>query len=328
MQAKQSIFQKFMPSHWAFNWAGHWGVPKDRLDHILDHAASQSCDDAVEIKAILHDINNNLMLVTIAADQLEQASHQALADLCEQDPQNSVSDGQSEMAGHANPSRYDYGQILRENVRQIKGLLEDLGQHISPINKQNTNVPDRSYHNLPHNHLDHISADLPLWGYDEICDFLQRQSHGWQVMMGSDAKLSITHQSFDGVIGICELHLARIMSNLLFNSVEAYQNAADDKPPLHISLSYKCSGKWLTIQITDNGPGIPAGLNPFAPYQSTKMPDSSHKARLPTGIGLVSVRTSAACMGGTVSLTKSSKEGSQFVLSLPFARPNLTDKTS
>lgn len=299
---------------------------------MLDHPASDSCDDAIEIKAILHDINNNLMLVTIAADQLEQASRQAFAHLREQEPQNSLSDAQSNVAGCTNHDRYDYGQILRENVRQIKGLLEDLGQHIPPINKQKATIQEKSKHNLPRNlSATDLSADqsgdLPLWGYDEMVDFLQKHSHGWQVMMGPNAKLSMNHQPFEGVVGICELHLARIMSNLLFNAVEAYQNTADDRPPLTISISYEASGECLTFQITDNGPGIEAGFNPFEPYQSTKATDNQ-APKMPTGIGLVSVRTSAACMGGTVSLTKSSHEGSQFVLSLPFALPALVGRTS
>ena len=89
-----------------------------------------------------------------------------------------------------------------------------------------------------------------------------------------------------------------------------FQNSADAKSDVLISVLCGKNGQSLTIDISDNGGGISAAIKPnlFSPVQSTKKRGS--------GIGLALSKQLAESMGAKLSLIDSSIEGTCFRLSI------------
>ena len=73
-------------------------------------------------------------------------------------------------------------------------------------------------------------------------------------------------------------------------------------------------GGRLSIEVQDNGPGVPPGLERdiFLPFFSTQERVAGSGAR---GIGLAVVRQLVHGMGGTVRLQRPAQGGACFVLS-------------
>ncbi|GAC1387843.1 MAG: hypothetical protein NVSMB48_27300 [Marmoricola sp.] len=83
-----------------------------------------------------------------------------------------------------------------------------------------------------------------------------------------------------------------------------------------IALAARTDGERAIITVADDGPGLPDGFDPFAPF--LRGADSERQAT-GTGLGLHVVRTIATRLGGTVSAHNSASGGAVFVIELPAA---------
>lgn len=103
--------------------------------------------------------------------------------------------------------------------------------------------------------------------------------------------------------------LARILSNLVRNSIQALETQPDVNKVITISAERE-RGK-TTILVSDNGPGVPAAIREklFTPFQS----DKNGKG---TGLGLVIAAELVSMHGGTVSLDETG-QGAQFRIVIP-----------
>jgi C4-dicarboxylate-specific signal transduction histidine kinase len=99
--------------------------------------------------------------------------------------------------------------------------------------------------------------------------------------------------------------LEQALINLIKNAAEATVQVA--KPTVNIKAHMVRGGR-LAIEITDNGPGVPSGLESriFTPFFTTRAQGS--------GIGLAVVRNLVHGMGGTVRYAKRASGGACFVL--------------
>jgi signal transduction histidine kinase len=101
-------------------------------------------------------------------------------------------------------------------------------------------------------------------------------------------------------------HLHRAISNLLWNAVKFVPVGG------HVELATGMDGSAVTVTVTDNGPGIPAGVRQrlFEPYVS-------EGEEAGTGLGLFIVRLIAEAHGGAVTLQSQPGKGSRFTLRFP-----------
>ncbi len=111
--------------------------------------------------------------------------------------------------------------------------------------------------------------------------------------------------------------IQQALTNLCINASQAMDGAGtvtltahrlDDGLPVELE-----PGHYVRIAVRDTGPGIPAEALPriFEPFYSTKAPDQG------SGLGLFVVHGVATSHGGTVSVTTSTGDGTEFALWLP-----------
>jgi signal transduction histidine kinase len=98
--------------------------------------------------------------------------------------------------------------------------------------------------------------------------------------------------------------LFRILTNLFRNAAEA---GADT-----ISVSAKSNGRWVEIDITDDGPGLPprAREKLFRPFEGSARAGG-------TGLGLAIARELVRGHGGDLTLVDTDKDGTRFRIALP-----------
>jgi len=105
--------------------------------------------------------------------------------------------------------------------------------------------------------------------------------------------------------------LFRILLNLLRNAGEAVAGRESGE----IRVSALRNGPRVTIDIADNGPGIPERVRErlFQPFAGTSRPGGS-------GLGLVIARDLARAHGGEVTLVSTGPQGTVFRVEIPNRR--------
>ncbi len=101
--------------------------------------------------------------------------------------------------------------------------------------------------------------------------------------------------------------LKRVMMNLFENSIEAMQG----KGKITVSTSYDAANSVATIEVMDDGPGIPPEERDkiFVPYYSTK--------KKGMGLGLAIVERIISDHGGNIKLDDNVQKGVKFLIELP-----------
>ncbi|HXG21716.1 MAG TPA: PAS domain S-box protein [Methylomirabilota bacterium] len=97
--------------------------------------------------------------------------------------------------------------------------------------------------------------------------------------------------------------LKQVLLNLGKNAIEAMPDGGT------LTLRLHNTGKRITLEVADTGRGIPAGVDIFEPFVTTK-PDG-------TGLGLPIVRQIVAAHNGTLSYTSEPGKGTTFLITLP-----------
>ena len=105
--------------------------------------------------------------------------------------------------------------------------------------------------------------------------------------------------------------LIRVLTNLLRNAIQALEGRAAEG---HILLRAWREGSVVTIEIRDNGPGIPERVRPklFEAFQSAAKPGG-------VGLGLAIAAELIRAHGGDIRLHETGPEGTVFHVSVPDA---------
>ena len=113
-----------------------------------------------------------------------------------------------------------------------------------------------------------------------------------------------------GVVEGDEVLLRQAVSNLLRNAIEACAGAGNP-PRIAIQGEIDRSAKILRVAVTDNGPGVPAGLRDrvFQPFFTMK--------RTGTGLGLALVQKIVVFHNGRIVVTDAPHGGAVFQVTLP-----------
>ena len=106
----------------------------------------------------------------------------------------------------------------------------------------------------------------------------------------------------------------RALLNVVGNALEAVEGC--EAPGVIVSTLREPDGKWLRIEVTDNGPGVPPEKQAeiFRPFVSTK-------GSRGTGLGLAVSRKILREHGGDIVLKSQVGQGSTFALRLPMRSP-------
>jgi C4-dicarboxylate-specific signal transduction histidine kinase len=120
---------------------------------------------------------------------------------------------------------------------------------------------------------------------------------------GGDARFAVESPTLELVADAGQLEQALL--NLIKNAADATQGQL---APMVAVTARLVRGGRLVIDVADNGPGVPAGLESriFTPFFSTKEKG--------LGVGLALVRNLVHGMGGTVRYAKRASGGACFVL--------------
>jgi signal transduction histidine kinase len=103
--------------------------------------------------------------------------------------------------------------------------------------------------------------------------------------------------------------LKQVLLNLLKNASEAMPNGG------RITLSARADSDQVVLEIKDSGVGIPAGVDIFEPFTTTKS--------MGTGLGLVIVRQILTAHGATISYSSEPGKETKFYLKFPAQLPAL-----
>ena len=104
----------------------------------------------------------------------------------------------------------------------------------------------------------------------------------------------------------------RVLTNLLRNAVQALENAEEPRPEGHAAIRAWRQGSVVTIELRDNGPGIPERVRPrlFEAFQSAAKPGG-------VGLGLAIAADLVRAHGGEIRLAGTGPEGTVFHLTVP-----------
>lgn len=116
--------------------------------------------------------------------------------------------------------------------------------------------------------------------------------------------MTLTEDSFLPAVDSLSHDIVTILGNLVDNALEAIQQ----QPERAVSVGIYCDQDELTIEVTDNGPGI-AGEEVFRLGYSTKGDGR--------GFGLYLVKTAVARLGGAVSIA-SVAGGTEAIVTIPY----------
>jgi signal transduction histidine kinase len=109
--------------------------------------------------------------------------------------------------------------------------------------------------------------------------------------------------------------LNRVLTNLLRNAIQAVEggeNEPGDMPEGHVTLSSWREGSVVTIEVRDNGPGIPERVRPrlFEAFQSAAKPGG-------VGLGLAIAAELIRAHGGEIRLAETGPRGTVFHVAIP-----------
>ena len=184
-------------------------------------------------------------------------------------------------------------KLVDECTRTIIGEVEDLKRLVSEFS---------AFARMPH--LNPLPGDLNPLAEETVATFRDANP-------GVDFALALTPALPQ--IAIDRDALKRALVNLLENAVNAAVGANPNgaRPRIDVSTALDAQSGVVTLEVSDNGPGIPPALRTriFEPYFST--------SKGGTGLGLAIVSAIVTDHHGFVRVRDNPPSGSRFVLEFP-----------
>jgi signal transduction histidine kinase len=137
--------------------------------------------------------------------------------------------------------------------------------------------------------------------------------------MADDRHVALSIERLEaGAVACSPGILTSLVSNLVRNGVKY----VGEGPAPRVVVRARCHGIMTTVEVEDNGPGLPAapGFDVFEPY--VRGPDNREPG---IGLGLATVKRVVEAHGGTVCVRSSPGVGCRFIFTLPSAPPAAAD---
>ena len=99
--------------------------------------------------------------------------------------------------------------------------------------------------------------------------------------------------------------ITQVLVNLFKNAIESMSTGGT------ISVSAEACDHSVTVVVSDTGDGVPANVDVFEPFQTTKSQG--------TGLGLPIAKQIVTAHGGTISCENNCDQGARFTIVLPLA---------
>jgi signal transduction histidine kinase len=106
----------------------------------------------------------------------------------------------------------------------------------------------------------------------------------------------------------------QVLWNLLSNAIRFTPEGG------RVTLSAHKAGRWVVIDVSDTGIGIPPEMHERVFEEFTQVDSGSRRAQDGTGLGLTLTRSLVELMGGTITLRSAPGKGSTFSVKLPSLR--------
>lgn len=123
--------------------------------------------------------------------------------------------------------------------------------------------------------------------------------------------LVIAQDSSKATIRGHKIELYQIFINLISNAIDAFEHVNRNSNRI-VTLSISSNTHHHTITVTDNGAGIPPHI-----FKTLFTKNHSNKS-LGCGIGLMNTHRIVHTMGGSIKVTTSPHQGTQFSITLPY----------
>jgi len=135
------------------------------------------------------------------------------------------------------------------------------------------------------------------------------------VLQASSRVVLFNHVPPETLVDADRDQLSRVLTNLLRNAIQAIEGAENEGGQMtegHVTLSAWREGSVLTIEVKDNGPGVPERVRPrlFEAFQSAAKPGG-------VGLGLAISAELIRAHGGEIRLARTGDGGTVFHVTVP-----------
>lgn len=219
----------------------------------------------------------------------------------------------------------DLGAVTARIVHDLGNPLAGLAMQIDLLRRKAAGDPAQPLGNAGQM-LEQLAADVGRLNdlVREFLDFAREQRlakrvlpvrglldellRAWRPLAGAQ-DITLTCAVEDGTpdVAVDLDKMRRVFDNLVKNAIEAIENGSG-------SIRVRAGGDGpdrVRIDVEDSGSGLPAGIDPFRLFHTSK--------RNGTGLGLPIVREIVEAHGGTVALESGAERGARLRVVLPAA---------
>ncbi len=156
-----------------------------------------------------------------------------------------------------------------------------------------------------------VKLNLQWQPFEEVVGSALRASGS--ALLGHEVEIRVAHElpliRFDAVL------IERVLCNLLENAAK-YTPAGS-----HIGLAAVVNGRYLAVTVSDDGPGLPAGMEDAIFEKFTRGERESAKPGV--GLGLAICRAIVEAHGGTIHARSDhgGQHGAEFIFTIPLGMP-------
>lgn len=216
----------------------------------------------------------------------------------------------------------DIGAITARIVHDLGNPLAGLSMQAQLIHRRVTRTPERPAQDLAAaaerivaevRRLDDLVKDFLDFARQQRLDvrtialppFLQRVMDLWEPV-ATARRIELTMDVPEDVSEISgdEDKLRRVLDNLVKNAVEAI-----DHGPGHVALKVRRADERVRFTVSDDGPGVPAAVEMFKLFETTK--------RNGSGLGLSISKQIVLAHGGNIGFERLAPHGTAFHVDLP-----------
>ena len=205
-----------------------------------------------------------------------------------------------EKAGWMRDLLYDEQFQNSENLKEYERSIEKIEEHVERIRKIVHNMLGFARRMEPH--LDEVNLNTVL---DQTMALLQNHARINSIQIERNLAPDLP------IIASDQSQLQQVFLNLINNAIDAIGKDGT------IALTSRRNGKFIEIEIRDDGPGIPKAQlkRIFEPFYTTKQGGRG------TGLGLSISHNIIEKMGGRILVDSTEGQGTTFTVCIPMSLP-------